>query len=234
MSKELKSNLAKGEEDRLKDFKALMGEIKKFVGGVVKETAALLKKLQEEYKDMADELKDSLAKGETERLKAFKGMMKDTLKGIEDIETYVANKLKEFSDAHADMSEELKKELAKYVAGIVSETKKLLGGFADEREKMAADWQALTATMAKKRGIIPGVEANVKVRPVEEAIKEEVSPEMKLEKKVLKFIEKHPKGVKVGDMEEPLGVASTSLGKIAKRLLEEGKVSKEENLYFPL
>ena len=102
MSKELKSNLAKGEEDRLKDFKALMGEIKKFVGGVVKETAALLKKLQEEYKDMADELKDSLAKGETERLKAFKGMMKDTLKGIEDIETYVANKLKEFSDAHAE------------------------------------------------------------------------------------------------------------------------------------
>ena len=142
--------------------------------------------------------------------------------------------------------------MAKYVDDMVKATKKLMGdiqkrqkegnaevadlldAFKTEREKMAADWQALTATMAKKRGIIPEVEAEVKVRPVTEAIKEEVSPEMKLEKKVLKFIEKHPKGVKVGDMEEPIGVASTSLGKIAKRLLEEGKVSKEENLYFPL
>jgi len=76
--------------------------------------------------------------------------MGDINNGIKDIENYVAKKLKEFSDAHADMSEELKKELAKYVAGVVSETKKLLGGFTNEREKMAANWQALAATMEKR------------------------------------------------------------------------------------
>jgi len=37
---------------------------------------------------------------------------------------------------------------------------------------MAANWQSLTATMAKKRSIKPKVEAEVKVRPVEEAIEE--------------------------------------------------------------
>jgi hypothetical protein len=42
----------------------------------------------------------------------------------------------------------------------------------------------------------------------------------------LKFIEKHPEGVKVSDMEEPLGVARIRLGVIAKRLLDEGKVRK--------
>ena len=98
--------------------------------------------------------------------------MGDINKDIKDIENYVAKKLKEFSDAHADMSETLKKDLAKYVAGIVSETKELLSGFADEKEKMAANWQAMAATMAKRRGgKKPVVSAGAKVETVEEAVK---------------------------------------------------------------
>ena len=115
--------------------------------------------------------------------------MGDIKKGIKDIETYVAKKLKEFSDAHADMSEELKKELAKYVDDMVKSTKKLMGeiqarqkernagvadlleGFKTEREKMAANWQAMAATMAKKRGQPIKVEAGAKVKTVEEAVK---------------------------------------------------------------
>jgi len=164
------------------------------------------------------------------------------------------------------MSEELKKMLAQYVADMVKATKNLMGDiqkrqkvrtaeiadlnaevadlletFKTEREKMAANWQALTTTMAKKRGIKPKVEAEVKVRPVEEAIKEvieeeeeEVTPEMDLDEKILQFINKHPEGVMVGDMEETLGVVRMRLGVIAKKLLEEGKIRKEEKMYFPL
>jgi len=160
------------------------------------------------------------------------------------------------------MSEELKKMLANYVADMVKATKNLMSdiqnrqkernaevadlleAFQTEREKMAANWQALTAKMAKKRGIMPKVEAEVKVRPVEEAIEEaveeveaeEAPPEisLSLEDRVLEFIERHPEGVKVGDMEEPLGVARMRLGVIAKTLLKEGKVRKEEKMYFPL
>ena len=50
----------------------------------------------------------------------------------------------------------------------------------------------------------------------------------------MKFINRHPKGVKVGDMEEPLGVARIRLGVVAKKLFEEDKVRKEGNMYFPL
>jgi gas vesicle protein len=261
MSDKLKADLAKGEEDRLKNFKAMMAEIQKFVSDIAEEVSAMIKRFQEEHKAMANEQRKNLEKGEGDRLKAFNSMIAKIQEGIKEIETYVKNKLKEFSDAHADMSEELKKALAKYVDDMVKATKKLMGdiqkrqeernaevadlleAFKTEREEMAANWQALTATMAKKRGIMPKVEAEVKVRPVKEAIEElkpveeveeEVTPEMKLEKKVLKFIEKHPKGVKVGDMEETLGVARTRLGVIAKKLLDEGKVRKEENMYFPL
>jgi hypothetical protein len=143
-----------------------------FVVELSKNVVGMIKGFQKEHKEMADNLNESLEKGETDRLKNFKDMMGDISKGIKDIETYVAKKLKEFSDAHADMSEALKKDLAKYVAGIVSETKGLLGGFADEKEKMAANWQSLTATMAKRRGGKPVVSAGAKVETVEEAVKE--------------------------------------------------------------
>jgi len=51
---------------------------------------------------------------------------------------------------------------------------------------------------------------------------------------VLDFIAKHPKGVKVSEMEEALGETRMKLGYIAKVLLDEGKVQKIENIYFPL
>ncbi len=144
----------------------------KAIGTLVKDTHQMLKGFDAEHKEMSDNLKDNLEKGEADRLKAFKDMMGDINKGIKDIETYVENKLKEFSDAHADMSEELKKDLAKYVAGIVSTTKKLLADFTDEREKMAANWQATAATMARRRGAKPvRVEAGAEVKTVKEAVK---------------------------------------------------------------
>ena len=139
-----------------KEHKEMSGELSESLGNFVKDltknVGAMMRAITKAHKEMAENLESDLEKGEVDRLKAFKAMMGDINKGIKDIETYVASKLKEFNNAHADMSEELKKELSKYVAGVVSETKKMLSGFADERENMAANWQALTVTMAKKRG----------------------------------------------------------------------------------
>jgi len=173
MADALRADLAKGEEHRLKDFKTMMSDIEKFVADVTKTVNEMLKRFQQEHKAMADELKASLERGETDRLKDFEGMMAGIHKAIKEIETFVANKLKEFDDAHADMSEKLKKDLAKYVSGIVSETKKLLAGFEAESKKMAANWQKLTETMFKRRGgKIPKVrvEAAEEVKTVEEAV----------------------------------------------------------------
>jgi len=257
--KTLKSFATDRKEMAIEQAKAL----KNFVSHLSKNVSNMINSIQKEHKEMADKLKADLTKGEEDRLKAFKTMMAEIQKRIKEIEIYVKNKLKEFSDAHADMSEELKKELAKYVNDLVNATKKLTGdiqarqkernaGVADllaeatnllqafktEREKMAANWQALTAKMAKKRGIKPEVEVGLKVRPVEEAVEEveaeEAAPEITLEDRVLEFIERHPEGVRVSDMEEALGVPRQRLGKIAKTLLDKDKVRKEENLYFPL
>ncbi|MCL5771866.1 MAG: hypothetical protein M1479_06295 [Actinobacteria bacterium] len=249
MATDLRKNLEQGETDRLKDFNSMMGDIKKFVVDMIEETgslmnqfrteqknrsaeqknrskavAELLEKFAKDHKAMADELKKTLAEGEAVRLEDFKTLMDGIQKYVDDV---VKETKRLIGEIQARQDERNKEVLD------------LLQEFKTEREKMAANWQSLTAEMAKKRGIKPKVEAEVKVRPVEEAIEElkedKVSPdEIELEEKVLEFIERHPEGVKVGDMEEPLGATRMRLGKIAKTILNKGKVRKEENMYFPL
>ena len=57
---------------------------------------------------------------------------------------------------------------------------------------------------------------------------------MTLEEKVLDYINRHPMGVKISEMEQPLGETRMKLGFTAKVLLDEGKVQKMDNVYFPL
>jgi len=57
---------------------------------------------------------------------------------------------------------------------------------------------------------------------------------MTLEEKVLDFINKHPNGLRISEMEQPLGETRMKLGFTAKALLEDEKVQKLENIYFPI
>ena len=175
MSEKLRADLAKGEEDRLKDFKAMIAEIKKFVKDIVVDgTAKLMKQIQREQKArneavaallekfvkdhaaMARELKKSLKEGETARLEDFEKMMKAIQKYVAD----VVKETKKLMDAIRARQDERNKE--------VLDT---LEAFKAEREKMAANWQDLVAKMAKKRGGGPVVSAGAKVETVEEAVK---------------------------------------------------------------
>ncbi|MDO9555227.1 MAG: hypothetical protein Q7J40_01415 [Atribacterota bacterium] len=132
----------------LKGFAEDRKNLSNFTKDLTENVDDMLKEFGKNHKQMADNLKEDLEKGETERLKDFKPMMVNIRKGIKDIETSVKNQL---------------------------------GGFTDEREKMAGNWQSLVATMAKKRGGKAKVEDDVKVRPVEEieAMEEEVKPKPK-------------------------------------------------------
>jgi uncharacterized protein YukE len=174
MSAALKADLAKGENERLNDFKAMMSDIEKFLADVTKNVSNMIKGFQKEHKEMADELKTSLEKGETGRLKDFQKMMSDIQKDIKEIETFVANKLEEFDAAHTDMSEELKKDLAKYVEGIVKETMRFLKECSSDMAQARKAWKGMGATMAKARKAgfaMPKIEAGENVSTVEQGIR---------------------------------------------------------------
>jgi uncharacterized protein YukE len=172
MSAALRAELAKGEQNRLKDFKAMMSDIEKTLADLTKNVSNMIKGFQKDHKAMAGELEAGLEQGETERLKDFQKMMSDIQRGIKEIETFVANKLKEFNKDHADMSEELKKDLAKYVEGIVKEVGKFLKECGSDMAEARKAWQGMSATMAKARKAgfpMPKIAAGEKVTTVSQA-----------------------------------------------------------------
>jgi DNA-binding ferritin-like protein len=172
MSAALRAELAKGEQSRLKDFKAMMSDIEKTLADLTKNVSNMIKGFQKDHKAMADELEAGLEQGETQRLKDFQKMMSDIQKDMKEIETFVANKLKEFDAAHADMSEELRKDLAKYVAGIVKETGQLIREYSSEMAQAKKAWSGMSATMAKARKagfMMPKIDAGEKVTTVKQA-----------------------------------------------------------------
>jgi hypothetical protein len=79
----------------------------------------------------------------------------------------------------------------------------------------------------------PVAETAQKVREAPVKAPEQVVP-ITLEEKILDFINNHPKGVRISEMEEPLGKTRMKLGFIAKNLLDSGKVQKIDTVYFPL
>jgi hypothetical protein len=55
-----------------------------------------------------------------------------------------------------------------------------------------------------------------------------------MEKIVHSFINSQPNGVKIAEMEESLRQSRLRLGYITRKLLNEGKVIKVENKYYPV
>jgi len=62
----------------------------------------------------------------------------------------------------------------------------------------------------------------------------EVKSTLTLQKEMLAFLADHPNGALIGELEKLLGTPRLKLGRIAKELLEQGKLRKEGNWFFPL
>jgi len=214
MSAELKAELSQNLAERVEYTKTLLNGFQKRLAEISKENQKMAQKLQKD-----------LAKGEVERLSDYKGVMKEIHAAIKGIQKEV-------------------KEVQKATSG-------MLGSYANDREGAVAEWNKMQAAIAKirKTGIVdqPQVteKKEVKVEIVVEPVMEtpiEVQPKtepisivpMTLEEKVLAYINKHPNGLRISEMEQPLGETRMKLGFVAKALLEEGKVQKLDNIYFPI
>ena len=54
-----------------------------------------------------------------------------------------------------------------------------------------------------------------------------------MEEMIIKYIKAHLNGVKMAEMEESLQQSRLRLGYVASKLLQEGKIKKVENRYYP-
>jgi hypothetical protein len=214
MSAELKAELSQNLAERVEYTRVLLNGFQKRLAEIGKENQKMAQKLQK-----------NLAKGEVERISEYNGVMKGIHAAIKGIQKEV-------------------KEVQKATSG-------MLNNYANDREGAATAWNNMQAAIAKirKTGVVEPpkavekkvVKAEIVAEPVMEAPVEVAPPveakptiPMTLEEKVLDFINKHPNGLRISEMEQPLGETRMKLGFIAKALLEEGKVQKLENVYFPI
>ncbi|MFA5329025.1 MAG: hypothetical protein WC384_14625 [Prolixibacteraceae bacterium] len=214
MSAELKAELSQNLTERIEYTRALLHGFQKRLAEIGKENQKMAQKLQKD-----------LAKGEVERISEYNGIMKGIHAAIKGIQKEV-------------------KEVQKATSG-------MMGNYAKDREGAAAEWNKMQAAIAKirKTGVVEPPKAvekkSVKTEVVAEPVVEapiEAQPKaepkpvvpMTLEEKVLDFINKHPNGLRISEMEQPIGESRMKLGFIAKALLEQGKVQKLENIYFPI
>ena len=114
-----------------------------------------------------------------------------------------------------------------------------IAGFVEVVKVIPSEPIKETLVEVKEVPVEPMKEIQIKaVKEIPVDVQPKVNPKpavpKTLEEKVLDYINTHPTGVKVSEMEEPLGETRMKLGFTAKALLDQGKVQKMDNVYFPL
>lgn len=145
LTAELRENLAKNESLRRNDFDNMMQGVLSTQDKREKEVRNLLNSYLNEQKEMVQALKgnlekfkDSLAKGEIQRVKEFQNMIKKILAGQEKRKEEVTSKLKAFQKEQKEMAKRLKGLLVKGKMLRIKDLKSMLGELKTQnRERIA-------------------------------------------------------------------------------------------------
>jgi len=218
----------------LADDKAKMGaEVKAMRSGFQssrKETSSVLKK------DLAEHTQ--AVKGEVARLRQEMGashqhmsakLRKNLAQGSTARKSEVHVMLNDFQREHNQMDAKLRKELADYDRGIKSEVAGMRQETTADLEEARTAWQELTRGV--KKDTVKATPEALKAEVAEAAPVEEETPA--LEAKLLAAITEHPQGITLTEVAESLGVAPVVFGRASKKLVDEGRIRKEDRVYFP-
>ncbi|GFP42510.1 hypothetical protein HKBW3C_01634, partial [Candidatus Hakubella thermalkaliphila] len=227
MSAQLKADLAQAEAERVRQAQEEARERAAEVPERRAEVSEMLEGFGKERAEMSAQLKADLAQAEAERVR---------------------------------QAQEEARERAAEVPERRAEVSEMLEGFRKEQAETAAAWRDLVATMRAKRTGVPlrvvppeevkmavveeaeaveereEAEAVEKVEEAEaaEEAEEESYEEKTLEEQIFAFVNSHPEGIKLVDMERALEAPRIRLGVVAKKLVEEGRIKKEGPLYIPV
>ena len=229
------------------------GRMLAFLKRMRKDTKGLLKDFHENHRQASDDQAKHLAaflKGLTDQVWSMLGAFKAErnkvaadlrarlANEVSAIDIYVGNRLKEIRKTRAVTSKKLKKDLTHHVNGLTRDVRELLQGYrVDVRQERSAG-STKAAVMATSKPKPRRVAKTVRSGSIEEeaphAAVRKQEKEDDLEAKVLRFVNNDPQGAKIVDMETALRASRIRLGSVAKKLLEEGRIRKQDRQYFPL
>ena len=200
------------------------------------EQAKMLQEFRSALSDSVDKLIDALGADRSER-------SAEQARTLQEFHSALSNSVEKMLHVFSADHQKMKKAQGESLAALMNELRQSSEALRNV-QKGDSGKVAPKAAKAKKRKVEPekapvvaekeeasAMEAGSLVQTVEE---EAVAVSEDLEGQVLEYIASRPEGVRVGDMEEPLGANRMRLGVIAKKLYESNKVRKEENLYLPL
>jgi len=233
MSDELRAELGRNLAERVEYTRSLLNGFQKRLAEISKENQTMAKKLRKD-----------LDNGETERLSDYNGLMKNihtSIKGIrtevKTVKNYTAAMLDDLLQNRVQAESEWSKMQSMMAqirkTGIISQPKQSVKKAEKKEVKKEAPVAAVKESVVEAIKVAPVKEEKKAPVKQEQVIPPVVEKPMTLQEKVLDFINKNPKGIKISAMEQPLGETRMKLGFIAKNLLDEGKVLKIENIYYP-
>jgi hypothetical protein len=179
------------------------------------------KKMAEALRKELLQSRKNLSENDAKRLNDFDQSMGKIRNRVSQIQNSVAEVLNDLSNNRAQAAEEWKK---------ISET------IAHIKSSAEATFKPEQEVSDKEPASVKNKEENEKEAPVAEngaLSDDEEEKTMNLEEKIIAYINAHPQGVKVSEMEVPLGEQRMRIGYVCKKLFEEGKLQKLENTYFP-
>jgi len=189
---------------------ALKKDLAEYTQGVRGEVARLRQEMGASHQDMSAKLRENLAQGAAARKSEVHVMLND------------------FQRAHNQMGTQLRKELADYDHGIKSEVSGMRQETKADLGEARAAWQELTRGV--KKATVKATPEAVKAEVAEAAPVEEETPD--LEAKLLAAITEHPEGITLTEVAKSLGVVPIVFGRAARKLVDEGRVRKEDKAYF--
>lgn len=216
MSAELREELRKARNERFEYTHTLLKNIQQRIAEISNENLTAARKL-----------KSDLNQGEADRLKGYNELFDRISREVTDLRNSTSSLLDNYSKDRAegvDHWKQMQKKIAAIRAGELS-------SIPEKTEKILekSEIKAPVAPVVVKE--LPVFEEQ---QPAIIVDAPKVSDESTLEEKILNYINSHYQGVKVSDMEEPLHETRMKIGFAAKCLLDAGKVSKVENLYYPI
>ena len=200
------------------------------------EQAKMLQEFRSALSDSVDKLIDALGADRSEK-------SAEQARTLQEFHSVLSNSVEKMLHVFSADHQKMKKAQGESLAALMNELRQSSEALRNVQKGDSGKVVPKPAK-AKKRKVEPEkapvvaeqeeasvMEAGSLVQTIEEKA---VAVSEDLEGQVLEYISNRPEGVRVGDMEEPLGTNRMRLGVIAKKLYESNKVRKEENLYLPL
>lgn len=216
MTDELRAELSKTRNDRFEYTQALL----KSIQGRIAEISS-------ENNNAARKLRKDLDHGDAERLREYNALFDRISREVTDLRKSTSALLGSYSSDRAQGSEHWK-QMQEQIAAIRN------GGNLEIPKKVEKVVEKNEVKAEPAVAVIKELPVFEQKTPTENIELPIVHEELTLEDKIFQYINSHHEGVKVSDMEEPLHETRMKIGFAAKCLLDAGKVSKIENLYYPV